>query len=80
MPYASVLIKHWESKGERRGRQKGLREGEKALLRRQLLCRFGALPEELEQRLEQAEPEEIEYWAERILDAPDLAAVFAEAG
>ena len=62
--------------GRQQGRQEGILQGEAALLRRQLVRRFGALPSWAEQRLEQANLEELERWAERVLDASTLAEVF----
>ena len=46
------------------------------LLIRQLMHRFGPLPDEVSQRLENANPNELENWADRILDAKTLAEVF----
>ncbi|MEM9490077.1 MAG: hypothetical protein AAGC55_13095, partial [Myxococcota bacterium] len=45
-------------------------EGERAVLRRQLLQLFGSLSPELAIRLAQGEPADIERWATRILTAP----------
>jgi len=58
------------------GLQQGLRQGEAQVLRRQLTRRFGALPEWAEERLTQAEPTQLEIWADRVLDADSLDAVF----
>ncbi|WP_370525911.1 DUF4351 domain-containing protein [Methylococcus sp. BF19-07] len=38
--------------------------------------RFGPLPEWVEQRIRQAPPEQLEAWAEHLLDAESLPAVF----
>ena len=46
------------------------------MLKRLLRRRFGPLPEWAEQRLEQASPQELEGWAERVLEAPQLKDVF----
>ena len=62
--------------GLQEGRQEGILQGEAALLRRLLVRRFGALPSWAEQRLEQANLEELERWAERVLEAQKLAEVF----
>ena len=51
----------------------GLRAG---LLQRQLIKRFGPLPGAIQRRLDQATSEQLEIWAERILEAPNLPAVF----
>ena len=55
---------------------KGLQQGEATLLRRQLVRQFGPLPSWAEQRLEQASLEELEHWADRVLEASKLAEVF----
>lgn len=64
--------------GEARGEARGRVEGQAALLARQLGKRFGPLPAPLQARLEQATTTQLEYWGERLLDAPTLDAVFDE--
>jgi hypothetical protein len=46
------------------------------VLRRQLARRFGSLPEWTEERLTHADLTQIEAWADRVLDADTLEAVF----
>jgi hypothetical protein len=69
-------------KGLEQGRQQGLHqgklEGEAAVLERQLTKRFGSLSEEVRSRLHTASLEQLETWAECILDAPTLEAVFED--
>ena len=65
-----------ERLGEQRGEQRGRQQEAASLLRRQLTRRFGPLPDWAEQRLTSAEPGELECWAERVLDAPTLDAVW----
>ena len=48
------------------------------MLRQLLIKRFGPLPGVVEQRLAEAEPAKLERWAERLLEAPSLDAVFEE--
>lgn len=64
--------------GRQEGRLEGRQEGEALLLRRQLRRRFGDLPEWVEARLSDADEAQLGHWADRILDAPTLDAVFAE--
>jgi hypothetical protein len=59
---------------ERRGRL----EGGAALLQRQLERKFGPLPDQLKDRLAGATEEQLDRWAERILIADSLEAVFSE--
>ena len=62
------------------GMQKGMRqgrvEGERAVLERQLRRRFGLLPTQVTERLQQASVTDLETWAENVLDAETLENVF----
>jgi hypothetical protein len=49
------------------------------MLRRLLTRRFGPLPDRVEQRLHTATVQDLERWAERVLDAPHLDEVFRDA-
>ncbi|WP_372609848.1 DUF4351 domain-containing protein, partial [Halomonas sp.] len=51
-------------------------QGEQTLLRKQLVRRFGPLDDQMQQRLEQATTDELERWAENLLEAQSLAEVF----
>ena len=62
--------------GLEEGLAKGIAKGEATVLERQLRRRFGPLSDDTLARLHTAAPEQLELWAERVLDAPDLAAVF----
>ncbi len=53
-------------------------EGERLLLERQLIRRFGPLPEWVCQLLEDATTDQIERWGESILDAASLESVFRQ--
>jgi hypothetical protein len=64
--------------GMRAGIKKGKREGERTLVRKLLVLRFGELPADAERRLERASVAKLERWAERVLTARNLAAVFAD--
>ena len=65
-----------EQKGRQKGRQEGRQEGEQILLQRMLTRRFGEFPDWAQKRLLQANPEQLEQWADRLLDAPSLDTVF----
>jgi predicted transposase/invertase (TIGR01784 family) len=54
----------------------GIDKGQHIMLQRLLTHRFGKLPQSIEQRLAQASRVQIQAWAERLLDAPDLATIF----
>ncbi len=66
----------WKKQGQVEGRVEGRVEGEVALLVRQLSKRFGPLDEQTTARLKSATPDQLDTWADRILDAPTLQAVF----
>ena len=58
------------------GRQEGRQEGEQIMLQRMLTRRFGGVPDWAQKRLIEAGPEQLEQWADRLLDAPNLETVF----
>ena len=62
--------------GMEQGLEQGLLAGERQVLQRQLPRRFGSLPAQAQQRLDNATAAELEVWAEKLLDAPTLQAVF----
>lgn len=66
----------WKQQGLQQGRQEGRQEGEAKVLHRLLSRRFGALPAWVDQRLEQANEVDLEYWTDRVLDAQALDDVF----
>lgn len=63
--------------GMQKGMQKGMHEEGVQLLARLLQRRFGEVSEDLKQRLNQATTEELEVWAEQLLDAKTLDDVFS---
>ncbi|MGF1615665.1 MAG: transposase, partial [Gammaproteobacteria bacterium] len=64
--------------GRQEGVEQGTRRGELALLKRLLVHRFGPLPDWVEVKLEGADTAALEGWAERILEAQELEAVFRD--
>jgi len=64
------------AKGIEQGIEKGIGKGERLVLQRQMAKRFGALPEWALRRLEQATQAELEHWADQILEASTLEALF----
>ena len=73
-------MKQWEEEwlrqGLEQGREQGLREGEARMLQRQLQRRFGELPSWVTARLRDAAPEQLERWAERLLEVDTLQSLF----
>jgi predicted transposase YdaD len=66
------------AQGIEQGMQQGMQQGESRLFRRLLERRFGPLPEWVEQRLQDASTEQLEQWAESLLDADSLEAVLGQ--
>jgi len=64
--------------GQMEGRDQGLVEGLAATLIRLTERRFGRLPEELAARIRAADGSTLELWLDRVLDAPNLEALFAD--
>ena len=63
--------------GMQQGIERGRIEGERTVLGRQLLRRFGELPKSASERLVGASMVDLERWADRVLDAKSLDDVFA---
>jgi hypothetical protein len=61
-----------------RALEKGRAEGRAELVLKQLMLKFGALSEEQTQRVRRASVEQLDRWAERVLNARSLAEVFGE--
>jgi hypothetical protein len=72
--YQSEFAKKYVAQGKDEGRK----EGERALLLRQLRARFGELPATAVARVESAESALLERWGERVLSAKTLADVLDE--
>lgn len=72
-----LAIKRGIEQGLERGLERGRAEGRAALLGRQLTRRFGSLPAAITERLAHANAEQLDLWAERVLDADSLDEVFA---
>jgi predicted transposase YdaD len=73
-----TLAEQLRREGRQEGHREGRLEGEASVLQRQLERKFGALPEQLKRRLGEATEEQLGCWAERILTADSVEAVFAE--
>ncbi len=79
MSMAEWWKKEGLEEGRKEGRKQGMQQGEVSLLRRLLKRRFDELPRWIDQRLEQASRQELEGWADRVLDAERLEDVFSSA-
>ena len=75
-----TVAERLEKRGEAKGRMEGRAEGRNAILSRLLSKRFGldTLDIRMQERLRNASPEQLDRWAERILDAKTVDDVFDE--
>jgi len=73
-----LAIQQGEQIGEQRGEQRGAQKGEAAVIQRLLTKRFGSLNAETLTRLQTAPCEQLESWAENLLDAATLDEVFKD--
>jgi predicted transposase YdaD len=64
--------------GRREGKVEGKLEGKCGLLEKILTRRFGPLPDWAKHRLASASSEQLEQWAERVLEAKSLQDMWAE--
>lgn len=74
------VIERHKSEGRAEGLEQGMRQGrvagERAVLERLLLRRFGSLSPEVEDRMAKASAADLETWADKVLDAETLDDVF----
>jgi hypothetical protein len=79
----SIAAEQWKAEGiqigEIRGKAKGIEAGKADLLLRQLRRRFGTLPESAQARVLSASEDQLNEWADNILDARTLDMVFGAA-
>ena len=66
----------WKEEGIQQGMQQGMQQGAKKVLVRQLNKKFGALSPELENKLQQADEEQLMEWLEQILTANSFGDIF----
>ncbi len=63
--------------GREEGREEGIQTGELAVLVRQLKRKFGFIPSIYQKRIQEANSEQLLHWADQILEAQTLDALFA---
>ncbi len=66
------------AEGQQVGKLEGKLEGESTLLERQIIKRFDSVTEDTRTRLRTATTDQLETWAERILDADTLTELFSD--
>lgn len=67
-----TLGQTWREQWKAEGRAEGRSEGVAHALLRQLERRFGPLPDQVKAQVSAADPETLERWLDRVLDAPTL--------
>jgi len=74
-----MFIHNGLKKGLKQGREQGLEQGRKegavALLERQLVQRFGPLPQTARKKLAKASVAQVEAWSDALLEAQSLRQV-----
>jgi predicted transcriptional regulator len=75
-----TLAERLHRKGLMEGKIEGRMEGKQSVLQRLLAKRFGdsVLDIRMQERLRSATPEELDTWAERILDAATIDDIFTD--
>jgi hypothetical protein len=74
----SIAVEQWKAEGKAEGIQIGKAEGKADMLLRFLRLRFGVVPETTLVTVMAASEDQLNEWAEKVLDAPTLEGVFAE--
>jgi predicted transposase/invertase (TIGR01784 family) len=77
-PYFEEGLEQGRAAGRTEGRAEGRAEGQARSLVRLLEKRFGTLPEPLRSEVFDADEQTLDAWLDRVFDAADLQAVFAE--
>lgn len=67
----------WAKAYEQKGMEEGMEKGESLVLQRQLVRRFGPLPNAILSNIATADRTQLELWCDRVLDAVTLDDVFS---
>lgn len=77
-PLEQMFLDDGVKKGLQKGLEQGRKEGALALLERQLVRRFGPLPDTAKSRLVKASQRQLEAWDDALLEAESLRQVFGK--
>ncbi|MCG5508970.1 DUF4351 domain-containing protein [Ectothiorhodospira lacustris] len=69
----------WRQEGLEQGLEQGREQGTRRMLARLIVKKYGAITAWAQTRLDQAGPEQLETWADAILEAETLEALLSEA-
>ncbi|WP_292273370.1 hypothetical protein [Marinobacter sp.] len=72
----ATLSERLRAEGMEKGMQQGMQQGEAAALRKLIALKFEALPNWVEETIQNASPADIEGWLERVLTADSLEKLF----
>ena len=75
---AESYLSQGRAEGRAEGEAKGRVEGRASILNRQLQRRFGRVPSRFRERVRCASVQELDEWADAVLEAPTLEAVFGD--
>ncbi len=75
----SIAAEEWKAEGIQIGQAMGKAEGKADMLLRQLRRRFDSLPEAVAAKVRNASEDQLNEWADNILDARNLDMVFGSA-
>ena len=75
-----TIAEQWKQEGRTEGLNDGRKEGRQDMLQRLVNKRFGKsiTDMDVQERLRKATPEQLDLWAERILDAKSVDEVFRD--
>jgi flagellar biosynthesis/type III secretory pathway protein FliH len=62
--------------GVEQGLRQGVEQGEREFLLRLLKCRFGSIPDDLLEKINQANAMTLLLWGEKVLEIKDLSELF----
>ncbi len=74
---AEQLIEMGKNEGMQQGMQQGELNGERIVLKRQLSKRFGSIPPNYIEKLDNASPESLLEWIDKVIEAKTIDDVFA---
>jgi hypothetical protein len=76
--FAERFIQQGKQEGKQEGREEGRQEGEAVVLLRLLQLKFGAVPETVRRRIEDADAQTLLAWSERVLTATSIEQVIGD--
>ncbi len=69
-------VAQWTEKWKQEGLEQGSQQAAYKILAQLLRKRFGPLPSWVEEKMHEASADQLQQWAENVLDAPDLKGIF----